>query len=148
MGPTAAETNFLVDDDGGIRQILASARTIAVVGLSGDPSRASYRVASYLQQQGYRIIPVNPNEREVLGEPAVADLSAIRGSVDVVEVFRRSSEVAPHVDEAIAIGARVVWMQDGVIDPGSALRAHQAGLQVVMDRCMLRDHAQLMGRRP
>jgi predicted CoA-binding protein len=138
------DLSFLIEDDAGLRAILREARTIAVVGLSSNPARPSHDVAAYLQDAGYRIIPVNPQERQVLGVPAVADLHAIAGPVDVVEVFRRSSEVAPHVDEAIAIGARVLWLQDGVIDREAAQRAHDAGLRVVMDRCMLRDHARLM----
>jgi predicted CoA-binding protein len=138
------DLSFLIEDDAGLRAILREARTIAVVGLSSNPARPSHDVAAYLQDAGYRIIPVNPQERQVLGVPAVPDLHAIGGPVDVVEVFRRSSEVAPHVDEAIAIGARVLWLQDGVIDRAAAQRAHAAGLRVVMDRCMLRDHARLM----
>ncbi len=135
---------FLVEDDAGLHRILTEARTIAVVGLSSNPSRPSNDVAAYLQEAGYAIIPVNPGERTVLGVAAVPDLHAIREPVDVVQVFRRSAEVAPHVDEAIAIGAKVLWLQDGVIDAASARRAHAAGLRVVMDRCMLRDHARLM----
>ena len=138
------DLSFLIEDDAGLRTILREAHTIAVVGLSSNPMRPSHDVAAYLQDAGYRIIPVNPAEKEVLGVLAVKDLHAIEEPVDVVEVFRRSSEVAPHVDEAIAIGARVLWLQDGVIDSDAARRAHDAGLTVVMDRCMLRDHARLM----
>ena len=142
MAHLGQEEDFLVRDEEGIRRILRETKTIAVVGLSSDPGRASYGVARYLKEAGYRIIPVNPHEQSVLGERAVADLRSLpAGSVDCVDIFRRSSQVAPHVDEAIAIGARVVWMQDGVIDHASARRAHEAGLKVVMDRCMLRDHA-------
>jgi len=136
-----------MEDDEDLRAIFEQAKTIAVVGLSSDPNRPSFDVASYLQDAGYRIIPVNPNETEVLGEPARASLREIHEPIDVVEIFRRSSEVGPHVDEAIAAGAKVVWMQDGVIDRAAARRAEAAGLEVVMDRCMLRDHARLMGRR-
>ncbi len=138
------DLSFLIEDDAGLCAILREARTIAVVGLSSSPARPSHDVAAYLQQHGYRIIPVNPGERSVLGVPAVPDLRAIGEPVDVVEIFRRSSEVGPHVDEAIAIAARVVWLQDGVLDGAAAQRAHAAGLRVVMDRCMLRDHARLM----
>ncbi len=140
------DPSFLVEDDDQVRRILESARTIAVVGLSSDPTRPSHDVASYLQSCGYQIVPVNPNETEVLGESAVPSLRSITIPVDVVCVFRRPSEVAPHAAEAIAIGAKVLWMQDGVIDPVSARRAHEAGLEVVMDRCMLRDHSRLLGR--
>jgi uncharacterized protein len=122
-------------------KILRSARTIAVVGLSNNPRRPSYGVARYLQRAGYRIIPVNPNVAEVLGERAYARLSELPGPVDVVEVFRRSEFVGPVVDEAIAIGASAVWLQDGVVDEAAAARARAAGLDVVMDDCMMRRHA-------
>jgi predicted CoA-binding protein len=136
--------DFLARDDATLRQIFASIRTIAVVGLSSDPGRPSHEIASYLQEVGYRVIPVNPNETEVLGVPAVASLRELAGQgVDCVDVFRRSEEVLPHVDEAIAIGARVFWMQDGVLSPAAAEKAHAAGLTVVMDRCMLVDHLRL-----
>jgi predicted CoA-binding protein len=138
------DLTFLVEDDAGLRAILAGAHTIAVVGLSSNPKRPSHDVAAYLQDAGYRILPVNPKEQQVLGVRAVASLQDLQDRVDVVQVFRKSSEVAPHVDEAIAIVARVLWLQDGVIDREGARRAHEAGLKVVMDRCMLRDHARLM----
>lgn len=143
-----AELDFLVDDPAGLAEILRTCRTIAVVGLSSKPSRPSFEVSRYLQAAGYRILPVNPFEREVLGVPAVASLRQLGEPVDVVDVFRRSSEVGPVADDAIAIGAKVLWLQDGVIDVATARRAHAAGLRVVMDRCMLRDHARLVpGRR-
>lgn len=122
-------------------KILRSARTIAVVGLSTNPRRPSYGVARYLQRAGYRIIPVNPNVSEVLGERAYATLSELPGPVDVVEVFRRSEFAGAIVDEAIAIGAAAVWLQDGVVDEAAAERARAAGLDVVMDDCMMRRHA-------
>ncbi|HXN03319.1 MAG TPA: CoA-binding protein [Candidatus Acidoferrum sp.] len=122
-------------------KILRSARTIAVVGLSANPRRPSYGVARYLQRAGYRIIPVNPNVSEVLGERAYASLSELPGPVDVVEVFRRSEFAGAIVDEAIAIGAAAVWLQDGVVDEAAAERARTAGLDVVMDDCMMRRHA-------
>ena len=121
-------------------KILRSARTIAVVGLSPNPRRPSYGVARYLQRAGYRIIPVNPNVSEVLGERAYATLSELPGPVDVVEVFRRSEFAGAIVDEAIAIGAAAVWLQDGVVDEAAAERARAAGLDVVMDDCMMRRH--------
>ena len=121
-------------------RILRSARTIAVVGLSADPRRPSYGVARYLQRAGYRIFPVNPNVSEVLGERAYATLSELPGPVDVVEVFRRSEFAGAVVDEAIAIGAGAVWLQDGVVDEAAAERARAAGLDVVMDDCMMRRH--------
>ena len=123
-------------------RILISARTIAVVGLSPDPRRPSHGVARYLQRAGYRIIPVNPNVDEVLGERAYPSLRQISEAVDVVEVFRRSEFVGPIVDDAIAIKASAVWLQDGVVDEAAAERARASGLDVVMDDCMMRRHAQ------
>ncbi len=122
-------------------KILRSARTIAVVGLSANPRRPSHGVARYLQRAGYRIIPVNPNVSEVLGERAYATLSELPAPVDVVEVFRRSEYAGAIVDEAIASGAGAVWLQDGVVDEAAAERARAAGLDVVMDDCMMRRHA-------
>jgi len=126
-------------------RILASAHTIAVVGLSPDPRRPSHGVARYLQRVGYRIVPVNPMVAEVLGERAYPSLRDLPQPVDVVDVFRRSEFVGPIVDDAIAIKAGAVWLQDGVIDEAAASRARAAGLDVVMDDCMMRRHAQ---RRP
>jgi predicted CoA-binding protein len=123
-------------------KILMSARTIAVVGLSPDPRRPSHGVARYLQRAGYHIIPVNPNIDEVLGERAYPSLRQIPQAVDVVEVFRRSEFVGPIVDDAIAIKASSIWLQDGVVDEEAAARARASGLDVVMDDCMMRRHAQ------
>jgi predicted CoA-binding protein len=123
-------------------KILTSARTIAVVGLSPDPRRPSHGVARYLQRAGYRIIPVNPNVDEVLGERAYASLRQIPQTVDVVDVFRRSEFVGPIVDDAIAIKASAVWLQDGVVEEDAATRARASGLDVVMDDCMMRRHAE------
>lgn len=125
----------------GIAQLLKSARTIAVVGLSSSKMRPSHGVAEYLQRAGYKIIPVNPNETEVLDERAVARLEDIREKVDIVDIFRRSEFVPQIVESAIAIGAKAVWMQEGVIHEAAAERARAAGLIVVMDRCMLKEHA-------
>jgi predicted CoA-binding protein len=127
-----------------IRDILQSVRTIAVVGLSDKPDRPSHGVAAYLQAHGYRIIPVNPAVRQVLGEKAYARLEDIPEKIDVVDVFRRPENVPEIVDAAIAIGAKVVWMQDGVVHEEAAAKARAAGLRVVMDRCMLRDHRRLL----
>ena len=124
-----------------IKQIFADCKTIAVVGLSSDPHRPSHGVASYMRSRGYKVIPVNPNEAEVFGAKAYASLAEVADKVDLVDIFRRSSEAGVAVDEAIAIGAKAVWLQDGVIDEAAAQRAHDAGLLVVMDRCWLRDHA-------
>ena len=125
-----------------VEKILASARTIAVVGLSPDPRRPSHGVARYLQRAGYRIIPVNPNVEKVLGERAYPGLLQVPQPVDVVDVFRRSEFVGPIVDDAIAIKASAIWLQDGVIDQDAAARARASGLDVVMDDCMMRRHAQ------
>ena len=130
-----------LNDPKAIETILNECRTIAVVGLSSNPMRPSYDVARYLQRQGYRIIPVNPNESEVLGERAYPSLEKVPDKFDLVDIFRRSEEAGEHVDEAIRLGARGVWMQDGVIDQTAAERALKAGLLVVMDNCILREHA-------
>ena len=124
-----------------IDEILRNCRTIAVVGLSSNSARPSHRVAAYMQAQGYRVIPVNPNETKVLGEPAYPSLTAVPGTIDLVNIFRKSAEVLPIVDEAIARGAKAIWMQEGVVNEAAAERARQAGLLVVMDRCWLKDHA-------
>ncbi len=124
-----------------IRQILAECRTIAVVGASSNPARASNHVASYMKAQGYRVIPVNPNEQTVIGEPAYPSLTAVPGSIDLVDIFRKSEDVLPIVEEAIARGAKAIWMQEGVINEAAAQLAREAGLTVVMDRCWLKDHA-------
>lgn len=124
-----------------ITSILKGCRIIAVVGLSSNPVRPSFEVASYMQAQGYRVIPVNPNETTVLGEPAFPSLAAVPGAIDLVNVFRKSEEVLPIVDEAIARGAKAIWMQEGVVNEAVAHRAEQAGLLVVMDRCWLKEHA-------
>ncbi|HXG93581.1 MAG TPA: CoA-binding protein [Blastocatellia bacterium] len=123
-----------------IETILSESKTIAVVGLSSDPARASHSVARYMQSNGYRIIPVNPNERSVLGERAYARLEDVPEKIDVVDIFRRSDEAGRHVDEAIKVGARAVWLQEGVVDEAAAQRALDAGLNVVMDRCILKEH--------
>lgn len=125
------------DMDADVRAILEGMRTWAVVGCSPDPGRDSHRIAALLQRSGYRVIPVNPAVEEILGErcyPSLADIPADAG-VEVVDVFRRSSEAGAHVDEAIALGARAVWLQLGVIDDAALERARAAGLRAVMDRC-------------
>lgn len=124
-----------------IDAILRNCRTIAVVGLSSNPARPSNRMAAYMLAQGYRVIPVNPNETMVLGELAYPSLTAVPGTIDLVNIFRKSEDVLPIVDEAIARGAKAIWMQEGVVNEASGLRARQAGLSVVMDRCWLKDHA-------
>ena len=112
---------------------LQNSKTIAVVGLSGDPDRISFRVTRYMQEQGYRIIPVNPMVEEVLGEKSYPDLKSVPEPIDMVNIFRRSELVPPVVDQAIEIGVKYIWMQDGVINPESAAKAEAAGIPVIMD---------------
>lgn len=126
-----------------IEQMLREAHTIAVVGLSGRRFRPSYGVSEYMQSAGYRIIPVNPNEREVLGEHAYSSLDDVPEDVDIVDIFRRSEFVPEVVEAAIRKGARAIWMQEGVINEAAAQRAREAGLDVVMDRCILKEHRRL-----
>jgi predicted CoA-binding protein len=126
-----------------VEDILKSSRVVAVVGLSSNPERHSYQVASYLKEQGYRIIPVNPKENKVLDEAAYPDLYSIPEPVDVVEVFRRPEDVPAIVEQAIKIGAKVVWMQEGIVNEAAAAQAKEAGLLVVMDKCMLKEHQKL-----
>jgi hypothetical protein len=128
-----------------IKQILDECRTIAVVGLSSNPRRASNGVARYMREQGYKVIPVNPNETQVFGEKAYPSLSDVPGKIDLVDVFRRSEEAGAAVDEAIKVGARAVWLQEGVIDHEAAHRAQDAGLLVVMNRCWLKEHRRRAG---
>ena len=123
-----------------IPDLLRKSRVIAVVGLSSKKFRPSYGVAEYMQREGYRIIPVNPNETEVLGEKAYARLEDIPEHIDIVDIFRRSEFVAPIVESAIQVGASAVWMQEEVVDQAAADKAKKAGLSVVMDRCILKEH--------
>lgn len=125
------------------REILEKFRRVAVVGISEKPERPSNGVARYLKAAGYTIIPINPGLGSVLGVPCYPRLAAAPAPIEVVDVFRRSSEAGAVVDEAIAAGAKAVWLQDGVIDELAAVRARRAGLLVAMDRCMMRDHAAL-----
>jgi len=127
-----------------LADLLKSSHTIAVVGLSSKPWRASYGVAQYMQRAGYRIIPVNPREREVLGEKAYARLEDIPERVDIVNVFRRAEFVPEIVEAAVRIGARAIWLQEGIRHEEAAERARQAGLEVVQDRCILKEHRRLL----
>ncbi len=126
-----------------IADLLRTSRVIAVVGLSSNPLRPSHGVAGYMQEHGYRIIPVNPQETEVLGEKAYPSLEDVPGKIDIVNIFRRSDFVPPIVEDAIRLGARAVWMQEGVVHEQAAARARAAGLIVVMDRCILKEHRRL-----
>ena len=128
------------EEETALRTVLFAAKTIAVVGLSSDEWRPSHGVSEYMQSQGYRIVPVNPNEREVLGERAYPTLEAIPFPIDIVDIFRRSEAAGAFVDAAIQLKAKAVWMQESVIDEAAAARARAAGIPVAMDRCILKDH--------
>ena len=123
-----------------IGNLLKRSKNIAVVGLSDSPLRPSYGVSAYLQSQGYKIIPVNPTIRGALGEKAVPTLADVQEKIDIVDVFRRSEHVADIVDEAIRLKVPAVWLQEGVVDEAAAEKARKAGIQVVMDRCILKEH--------
>ncbi len=124
-------------------KMLRESHTVAVVGLSPKPDRDSHRVAAYLQAQGYRIIPVNPQVQEVLGERSYPDLSAVPENIDLVDVFRRSEQVRPVIEEAIRLGIRRIWLQDGIVDEDGAAMAREAGAAVVMNDCTMRVHSRL-----
>ncbi len=128
-----------------IAELLRRARTIAVVGLSDNPMRASHGVSAYLQSQGYRIIPVNPEVKEALGEPAYPTLRDVPGEIDIVDIFRRSEFVPDIVDQAIARKIPAIWMQETVIHNEAAEKARRAGIVVVMDRCILKEHRARFG---
>ena len=135
----------IVDDIAGLRRILVRSRTLAVVGLSAQWYRPSYFAAKYMQDHGYRVIPVNPRYAEVLGETCYRDLRAIPEAVDIVDCFRKSAEIPAIADDAIAIGAKVLWMQLGIENDEAARRAVAAGLDVVMNRCVKIEHARILG---
>ncbi len=123
-----------------IFDILTKYKRIAVVGLSSDPARPSYGVSEYMQSAGYQIVPVNPKETDVLGEPSYASLEEVPQKIEIVDIFRRAEEVPPVVDAAIRAGAKVVWMQQGIVNEAAAEKARAAGLMVVMDACLLIEH--------
>lgn len=134
-----------MNDDQMMKDILLSAKTIASVGLSSNMEKESYWIVSYLKDQGYRIIPVNPTAVEILGEKAYPNLESVPVKIDVVQVFRKPEDVPPVVDGAIRVGAKVVWMQEGIVNEEAAQKAREAGLQVVMDACMRVTHRRLIG---
>ena len=134
-------------NDAQLKRIMESTRTIASVGLSSNPDKPSYWVVAYLQSQGYRIIPINPGASEILGERAYPDLLSIPDAIDVVQLFRSAEDVPPFVEQAIQVGAKVVWMQEGIVKEAAAQRARRAGLQVVMDHCMRAQHRRLIGEK-
>jgi len=125
-------------------EILSKYKTVAMVGLSSNPERPSHRVARYLKEQGYRIIPVNPRETEVLGEKAYPDLCAVPDPIEVVDIFREAKAVPRVVAQAMYVGAKVVWMQEGIVHEAAAARARRAGMAVVMDHCMMKEHRRIM----
>lgn len=128
-----------------IEAILERAKTIASVGLSANPAKASHGIGAYLLSQGYRVIPVNPKEESILGQKSFPNLEAIPEAIDVVQVFRPSEDVPPIVDQAIRAGAKAIWMQQGIAHDGAATKARAAGLDVVMDRCMRTEHQRWKG---
>lgn len=134
-----------MSEDERIKEILETARTIAVVGLSSNPAKISFQVAAYLKSQGYRIIPVNPTADTILGEQAYPDVLSVPDPVDVVQIFRRPEDVPPVVEQAIQKGAKVVWMQQGIAHSEAAAQAEAVGLWVVQDRCMRTEHRRLLG---
>lgn len=134
-----------MNNDNEMKEILLSARTIAIVGVSSNQEKDSYWIASYLKEMGYRIIPVNPTAVEILGEKAYPSLSDIPDKVDIVQVFRKPEDVPPVVEDAIKISAKVVWMQEGISHEEAAQKARAAGLQVVMNACMRVTHRRLVG---
>jgi len=126
------------------KEILNKYRNVAMVGASSNSERDSYQVASYLMDNGYNVIPVNPNIQEILGKTSYPDLSSIPEKVEVVNIFRRPEDAGPIVDEAIKVGAKAVWMQKGIVNEAAAAKAKDAGLLVVMDKCMHEQHELLM----
>jgi len=133
-----------IEDDNAVETILRKARTIAVVGASPKPGRDSGTIASFLAAKGYAVFPVNPVYQEVLGMKCYPDLTSIGSPVDIVDIFRKPDEVMPIIDEAIATGAKTVWMQLGVVNAEAAKKAEQAGIQVIMDRCIAVDYRRLV----
>jgi hypothetical protein len=132
-----------IEDDRELRQILKTVRTVASVGVSSNPEKPSYGIFEYLANAGYHMIPVNPTTAEVLGRKSYPDVPSIPEKVDVVQVFRKPEDVPPVVEQAIRAGAKVVWMQEGVVNHEAAAQAEKAGLKVVMDRCMMKTHQRL-----
>jgi predicted CoA-binding protein len=137
-----------MNSDKEMKEILQSIKTIASFGLSSNMEKESYWIVSYLKEQGYKIIPVNPTATEILGEKVYPDLESIPDKVDVVQVFRKSEDVPPVVESAIKIGAKVVWMQEGISNESAAQMAREAGLKVVMNACMRATHRRLIGPKP
>ena len=140
------KTAEIISDDDKIRQILRESKTIAVVGLSTNPEKASHRVAGYLQRQGYRIIPIRPGQTEVLGEKTYASLDDLKPPVDIINVFRRPDEVLPHAQQALRLKPKVFWMQLDIKNEAAASMLTRAGIDVIMDRCMKVEHDRLLSK--
>ncbi len=136
-----------VEDDKELLEILTHSKRVASVGVSSNPDKPSYDIFAYLQEHGYEMIPVNPTAQEILGRQVYADLSAVPGEIDVVQVFRKSEDVPPVVQQAIQAGAKVIWMQEGIVNEEAARVAEAAGVRVVMNRCMRKTHIRLLGGR-
>lgn len=141
-------TDGIIRNDGELRDLLRSSRTIAVVGLSPKPDRDSYRVAAYLQAHGYRVIPVRPAQAEILGETAYPSLDDVPGPVDIVDVFRSPEQVLPHAHEALRLKPKAFWMQEGIENADAARLLAAAGIRVVMNRCIKREHERLFAPDP
>lgn len=141
-------TGQIITDDRRIHELLIRAKTIAVLGLSPKPDRDSYRVAAYLKDHGYRIIPVRPAQEAILGEKAYPSLDDLPGAVDIVDVFRSAEQILPHAREALRLRPLAFWMQEGIANPEAAGLLTAAGIDVVMDRCIKRDHERLFGNVP
>jgi hypothetical protein len=139
------KTGRVITADEDIKPLLTAAKTIAVVGLSPKPDRDSYQVAAYLQQHGYRVLPVRPAQAEILGEKAYASLDDIAGPVDIIDVFRSPDQILPHAQEALRLKPKVFWMQEGIENREAAALLTAAGIDVVMNRCIKREHARLYG---
>ncbi|RPJ29633.1 MAG: CoA-binding protein [Chloroflexi bacterium] len=135
-----------MNNDKTMKEILQSAKIIASVGLSSNPEKESYGVVQYLKNQGYRVIPVNPTADEILGEKSYPDLESVPEKIDVVQVFRKPEDVPPVVESAIKVGAKTVWMQEGIVNEEAAQKARAAGMQVVMDACMRETHKRLIAK--
>jgi len=141
-------TGQIITDDRRIHELLIRAKTIAVLGLSPKPDRDSYRVAAYLKDHGYRVIPVRPAQAEILGEKAYPSLDDLPGPVDIVDVFRSPEQILPHAREALHLRPLAFWMQEGIANPEAAGLLTAAGIDVVMDRCIKREHERLFGNAP
>jgi hypothetical protein len=139
------KTGRILTEDADIKAVLGSSKIVAVVGLSPKPDRDSYKVAAYLKERGYTIIPVRPAQAEILGEKAFPGLDDVPGPVDIVDVFRSSAQILPHALEALRLKPRAFWMQEGIENREAAALLTSAGIDVVMDRCIKHDHARLFG---